>query len=80
MKDLTSKEVYDLIRQGAADGGWQGFAEWIQRAFKEKNESFQKELDYKQCIIDRLMMEFCPAEMTDEQWKNWTKHQRADTE
>lgn len=37
MSLLTPKEVYDLIRQGAADGGWQGFAEHVQRALIEKN-------------------------------------------
>lgn len=38
MKHLTPKEVYDLIRKGAADGGWQGFATAVQKAFKEKNK------------------------------------------
>lgn len=38
MKHLTPQEVYDLIRAGAADGGWQGFAMWVQRAFEEKNK------------------------------------------
>ena len=38
MKYLTAQEVYDLIRAGAADGGWQGFATWVQRALEEKNK------------------------------------------
>lgn len=38
MKYLTPQEVYDLIRQGAADGGWQGFAERVQKAFEDKNK------------------------------------------
>ena len=37
MKELTPQEVYDLIRQGAADGGWQGFAIAVQKAYREKN-------------------------------------------
>ena len=36
-KDLSPQEVYDLIRKGAADGGWQGFAQWVSNALKEKN-------------------------------------------
>lgn len=36
-KLLTSQDVYDLIREGAAGGGWQGFAERLQTAFIEKN-------------------------------------------
>ena len=29
-----------------------------------------------QAQIDRLMLEFCPAEMTPEQLKEWGKHQK----
>ena len=36
--DLTCEEVTELIREGAADGGWQGFAIRLQTAFKEKNK------------------------------------------
>ena len=36
--DLTCEEVTALIREGAAGGGWQGFATRIQDAFKEKNK------------------------------------------
>ena len=36
--DLTCEEVTALIREGAADGGWQGFAIRLQTAFKEKNK------------------------------------------
>lgn len=35
--DLTCQEVTALIMEGAAGGGWQGFAERVQDAFKEKN-------------------------------------------
>ena len=36
--DLTCEEVTALIREGAADGGWQGFATRVQDALKEKNK------------------------------------------
>ena len=36
--NLTCEKVTALIREGAADGGWQGFATRIQNAFKEKNK------------------------------------------
>lgn len=29
----------------------------------------------KQAIIDRLMMEYCPEEMTEEQQEEWSKNQ-----
>lgn len=35
--DLSPKEVTMLIMNGAADGGWQGFAIAISKALKEKN-------------------------------------------
>ena len=35
--DLTPHEVTEAIREGAADGGWQGFAQRIVAKFKEKN-------------------------------------------
>lgn len=38
MVPLTPQEVYDLIRAGAAGGGWQGFATRVQKAFEEKNK------------------------------------------
>ena len=36
--DLTCQEITALIMEGAAGGGWQGFAERVQAAFKEKNK------------------------------------------
>ena len=32
--------------------------------------------DSKQAIIDELMLEYCPDEMTKEQIENWEKYQR----
>ena len=36
--DLTCEEVTALIREGAAGGSLQGFASWVQTAFKERNK------------------------------------------
>lgn len=38
-----------------------------------------KEIEEKQAEIDRLMLEFCPDEMTTEQKENREKHQRVCT-
>lgn len=46
---------------------------WLKAAF----EAGASQVAAKQAVIDRLMMEFCPGEMTDEQWSVWMKHQRA---
>lgn len=35
----------------------------------------QQQLDAKQAVIDRLMLEYCPDEMTVEQVAEWGKHQ-----
>ena len=37
----------------------------------------KEQLAAKQAQIDRLMIEYCPDEMTDEQTAEWAKHQRA---
>ena len=36
----------------------------------------ERELLAKQALIDRLMLEYCPDEMTPEQLTEWAKHQR----
>lgn len=57
--------------------------EWAEKAEAEleswvhtnRIDELQRELAHKQAIIDRLMLEFCPDEMTPEQMANWEKHQ-----
>lgn len=36
----------------------------------------EREVGAKQAQIDRLLLEFCPDEMTPEQTAEWAKHQR----
>ena len=47
MLKLTPQEVYDIIREGAADGGWQGFASRVQDSFVIKNQIEQLSKDIK---------------------------------
>ena len=35
------------------------------------------EMEANQARIDELMLEYCPDEMSEEQRRNWAKHQRA---
>lgn len=45
-------------------------------AMLDKEVHFLKqELAYKQSVIDALMLEYCPEEMTPEQLEEWSKHQ-----
>ena len=37
----------------------------------------KRQLEAKQAIIDRLMLVYCPNEMSVEQLVNWSNHQRA---
>jgi len=37
----------------------------------------ERELAAKQAEIDRLMLEYCPDEMTKEQYEKWANHQFA---
>lgn len=38
-------------------------------------EQTRREVSAKQAQIDRLMIEYCPEEMTPEQIENWKRHQ-----
>jgi len=48
-------------------------------AFDRQQEQLDRnadKIDSKQAQIDRLMMEYCPEEMTSEQTAEWTRHQQ----
>jgi hypothetical protein len=36
----------------------------------------ERQIQAKQAEIDRLMLEYCPSEMTPEQIEEWGRHQR----
>lgn len=38
--------------------------------------AYQAAHNAQQATIDRLMLEFCPGEMTNEQIDDWAKHQK----
>jgi len=38
-------------------------------------QKLERQLEHSQQLIDRLMLEYCPDEMTEEQIKNWEEHQ-----
>ena len=42
-----------------------------------RTERAEAELAAKQAHTDRLVLEFCPEEMTEEQTAEWASHQRA---
>ena len=39
-------------------------------------EELEKEKDHLQFLLDSVMLEYCPDEMTEEQIENWSKHQK----
>ena len=41
----------------------------------DRAERLQKALDAKQAELDRVMLEHCPDDMTEEQIDRWAKHQ-----
>lgn len=49
--------------------------EWLQKTWNELCQTKHK-VQAKQAEIDRLMLEFCPDEMTPEQVDEWNRHQR----
>lgn len=53
--------------------------EGLARHWHREAEHLKKEVARKQAHIDRLMLEYCPEEMTTEQIEEWRKHQCAVT-
>ncbi len=39
-------------------------------------DEYKRKIAHQQYLIDSLMIEYCPDEMTEEQWENWKVHQR----
>ena len=53
---------------------------WRDKQIDKLNKSIDGllvSLDVQQAEIDRLMLEYCPEEMTEEQKKNYERNQRA---
>lgn len=65
----------DTPRSDAAHGTGR-FANCVDVDFARELE---REIAAKQAEIDRLMLEYCPDEMTPEQIENWKRHQRRTT-
>ncbi len=63
---------FDARRKGYAE--WKGASQTERDAFKWE---LRRILGAKQAIIDRLMLEHCPGEMTGEQVEVWAGHQKA---
>jgi hypothetical protein len=58
-----------VIRHWSEAMKWYG--EMVQHA-----RQLERELNAKQAEVDRLMLEYCPQEMTAEQMQTWASHQR----
>lgn len=67
---LGIKSLYDL-RFNAL---FADFEESIGNDWKKEQE-LKRQLDAKQAKIDELMLEYCPDEVTDDQWDEYQKHQ-----
>jgi len=50
------------------------------QTLKADNEALRKKLELKQAEIDRLMLEYCPKEMSDEQLWKYEKSQKVSEE
>jgi len=47
----------------------------VAATFNTRFAEDQAQLGAKQAEIDRLMIEYCPDKVTDEQWAEWCSHQ-----
>ncbi len=69
-----SEEAGHTLSQGAENAPL-SLEQENERLRKEINAK-QAEINAKQAEIDRLMLEFCPDEMTEEQKAEWAARQR----
>ena len=46
------------------------------KRLKHENLLLKRTIGSMQAKIDSLMIEFCPEDMTREQWAEWGRHQR----
>ncbi len=77
MSDLINRlRTSEGIPDGDDDAAFRWYSEITDEA-ADKIERLQEELAAKQAEIDRLMLEFCPDEMTQEQLDEWGRNQRA---
>lgn len=74
MTTPTPIERWDSWREYIAGGGT---ASWPRDAFEALVEDYEDRLAAAQAKIDRLMLEYCPEEMTKAQIENWAAHQKA---
>lgn len=84
----TDEELEDMVGKFESarqerDGTWiavyrfNNIIKFPQLIYSETDSQNRiREVEEKQAEIDRLMLEFCPNEMTPEQLANWAKHQR----
>lgn len=91
-QDMTYRRTFDLVceveAQAEKDGDWEtAFLRICQHANtlnaelrRAQSETGCKSCEEKQAQIDRLMLEYCPDEMTLAQIDNWQQHQRPATD
>ena len=71
--DLTHQrgcEIWDTYGPGCTCG----------LSYRRRIADLERQLAEKQAEIDRLMLEFCPEEMTQEQKETWASHQKPATD
>ena len=68
-----SESLADLIPKWYEGGTTE---QMLDEAFAQIR-TLESNLGGKQAVIDRLMLEYCPDEMSETQLAEWSKHQRA---
>jgi hypothetical protein len=76
----TDRETYTIM---ARDIGFTAISPNLGKLLERElaatlkaKEDAQRDAGAKQAEIDRLMLEFCPDEMTEQQLANWAAHQK----
>lgn len=68
---FRSERLYESLPVPAGAKLRESLETWLRAAF----EAGQTLAHSKQARIDELMLEYCPDEITDEQWDEYSRHQ-----
>lgn len=73
---MSSKDITERLLDYARDYTTTTYHDDLIREAVTEIESLRKQISAAQAAVDALMLEYCPGEMSREQFDNWAAHQR----
>ena len=80
---MSNKKLHEMYDQWETTDQTQSFENYLADRIRELGEELETERKLREkaeARIDALMQEYCPDEMTKEQWERWEKNQVSATD